>query len=262
MGKLDGKVAIITGAGRGIGRATAILFAKEGAKVVVATRSEMPGREVVDAIRAEGGDALLVVLDISDRDAVCELVKTTVDHFGNLDVVLHNAAHFAIGPIELLDATEVRRTFDVGLLPIFWLTQEALPHLIKSTAARILLTSSLAGNRTNYVGMTPYCSMKAGVNGFIRAAALELARRGITVNGIEPGLTLSHKLVASASAEMIRKMAEPIPIQRAADCDEIARGFLYLASDDAGYVTGQTIVIDGGASLGNPSEMTSILDQL
>ncbi|WP_404478160.1 SDR family NAD(P)-dependent oxidoreductase [Novosphingobium sp. BL-52-GroH] len=250
MGKLDGRVAIVTGGGRGIGRATAELFAREGACVVVATRSEAPGAETVAAIRSAGGEACLDVVDMGQRRDVAAMVERAVTTYGGLDIVLHNAAYIPFGAIGELADADLDKVFDVGLKACFWLAADALPHLEKSSHARILITSSLAGTRRNFVNLVHYGALKAGVNGFIRGAALELARKGINVAGIEPGLVLGHALRESASDEALDAMASVIPIPRVGMPAEIAQGFLYLASDEARYITGQTIAIDGGISVG------------
>jgi 3-oxoacyl-[acyl-carrier protein] reductase len=243
-------VAIITGAGRGIGRATAELFAAEGAKVVIATRTAEPGQETLDGILASGGEGMLVTLDVGDRGAVRALVETTGQHYGRIDIVLHNAAYIPFGAIGELPDADLDKVFDVGLKACFWLAADALPWLEKSPCARILVTSSLAGTRRHFPNLVHYCALKAGVNGFIRGAALELARKGINVSGIEPGLVLGHALQMSASEEALESMASVIPIPRVGQPIEIAYGFLYLASDEARYITGETIAIDGGISVG------------
>lgn len=249
-GKLAGRVAIVTGGGRGIGKATAQAFAGEGAKVVIATRSAAPGEEVVAAIRSAGGEALLIACDIGTHDASRMVVAKSIEAFGRLDIVLHNAAYIPFGNIGALSDEDLDKVLDVGLKACFWLTGDALPHLRQSPAARILVTSSLAGNRRFFPNLVHYCALKAGVNGFIKAAALELARDGITVNGVEPGLILGHALQQSASREVLDERASVIPIPRIGTPEEIAEAFLYLASDAARYVTGITIPVDGGISLG------------
>jgi 3-oxoacyl-[acyl-carrier protein] reductase len=251
MGKLDGRVAIVTGGGRGIGRATALRFAAEGAKVVVATRTAAPGQEVVDEIVAGGGEAMLVTLDIGERAAVTALIEQVAARFGRIDIVLHNAAYLT--PANLADMPDevLDKMFDVGVKAIFWLTHDALPWLKKSPAARILVTSSVAGNQRSLPGRVHYGSVKMAVTGFVRGAGLELARLGITVNAIEPGLTRSHALTSMATEEQIVAMGSEIPIGRAGYPEEIAAGFLFLASDDAAYMTGRTITMDGGNSLGD-----------
>jgi 3-oxoacyl-[acyl-carrier protein] reductase len=250
MGKLEGRVAIVTGAGRGIGKATAELFAREGAKVVVATRTPAPGEETVDAIRSAGGEAYLHSVDMGLRDDVRALVARAVETWGRLDIVLHNAAHIPFGAIGELPDEELDKVFDVGLKACFWITADALPHLEKSDHARVLITSSLAGNSRNFVNLVHYGALKAGVNGFIRGAALELARKGVNVAGIEPGQILGHAMRQSASDQALAAMASVIPIPRQGEPEEIAHGFLYLASYEARYITGQTITIDGGLSVG------------
>jgi 3-oxoacyl-[acyl-carrier protein] reductase len=204
----------------------------------------------VEAILRAGGEARLHVVDMGDREEVRGLVAATVAAFGGLDIALHNAAYIPFGAIGTLPDTELDKVFDVGLKACFWLAADALPHLEKSAHARLLVTSSLAGSRRNFANLVHYGALKSGVNGFVRGAALELARKGITVNAIEPGLVLGHALREAATDEALAEMASVIPIPRVGTTEDIAEGFLYLASDAARYVTGETIAIDGGISIG------------
>ncbi|MET0371537.1 MAG: SDR family oxidoreductase [Sphingobium sp.] len=260
MGKLDGRVAIVTGGGRGIGRACALRFAAEGAKIVLATRTAAPGQEVVDEIVAAGGEAILVALDMGDRAAVKAMVEQTAAHFGAIDIVLHNAAYLTPSSLEDMPDEVLDQMFEVGIKAAFWMTKDALPWLKKSKAARILVTSSVAGNQKSLPGRVHYGSVKMAVNGFVRGAGLELARYRITVNAIEPGLTVTHALKSNATAEQIAAMGAEIPIGRAGQPEEIAAGFLFLASDEAGYITGRSLTMDGGHSLGDPRGLLSERD--
>lgn len=257
MGKLEGRVAIVTGGGRGIGRATALLFAREGASVVVATRTAAPGQEVVDEIVAAGGEALLVTLDMGDRPAVKALVEATAARFGRIDIVLHNAAYLTPSSLADMPDEVLDKMFDVGIKAAFWLTKDALPWLERSPAGRILVTSSVAGNRKSLPTRVHYGAAKMAVTGFVRGAALELARKGITVNAIEPGLTRTHALESNATEAQIAAMGAQIPVGRPGKPEEIAAGFLFLACDEAAYTTGQCITMDGGASLGDADGLLS-----
>ena len=257
---LDGRTAIITGSGRGIGRAAAMLFAAEGAEVVVATRSAEPGQETVQAIRSAGGRATLAVTDIGSRPAVEKLVAETVRRHGGLHIVLHNAAYIPHAALEDLSEDDLDRSIAVNLKAAFWFAACAVEHLERSKAGRLLFTSSLAGNRRSYQNLVHYGATKAGLNGFIRGAALELAPRGITVNGVEPGMTLTHSARERSSEKALAARGRAVPIGRAAQPIDIARPLLFLASDAAAYITGETIVADGGLALGSPPPLN--LDRL
>ena len=256
MGCLTDRVAIVTGGGRGIGRATALRFAQEGARILVATRSAEPGHETVDAIRAAGGTAVLEVCDMGDRASSRQIVKRAVEEFGKLDIVLHNAASGEGGYIATAPDSRLEQILNVGLKPCFWLTADALPYLEQSPAPRILITSSISGNHYVTPGRAAYSAMKSGVTGFIRSAAIELAAKRITVNGVEPGVTLTEQFCAHVPSDIVADMTGGIPLGRGVKPDEIADAFVYLASDSAAMMTGQSLVIDGGASLGPDKPLT------
>ena len=246
---LDGRVAIVTGAGRGIGRAIALGFAQAGAAVLVATRTAAPGAEVVAAIRAEGGRAELAECDIGQRATAQALVDQATGQFGRLDIVVHNAGIYPICAIADLDEATLDETLSVNLKAAFWLTAAALPWLKKSDQARLLFTSSVTGPRVVLPGLAHYAASKSGLNGFIRSAAMEYARDGITVNGVEPGLIRTDAIDALADPPAVEAMARAIPLARLGRPEEIALAMQFLASGAAGFITGQTIVVDGGALL-------------
>ncbi|WP_025129084.1 SDR family oxidoreductase [Pseudomonas sp. PH1b] len=242
----SGHVALVTGSGQGIGRAIAQLFAAQGAKVLLATRSKASGAETLRLIREAGGTAELLTLDLGTRAAAEQAVAAAVDTFGGLDLLLHNAGIFPMQKLAELEDATLDSTLAVNLKSCFWLTRAALPALRQATQPRIVITSSVTGPRTAIPGLAHYAASKAGVNGFIRAAALELAEYGITVNGVEPGLIATQAMDNLGDGALL---ARGIPLGRLGSPEDIAWAMLFLASKQAGYITGQTLVVDGGALL-------------
>ncbi|MFM7275916.1 MAG: SDR family oxidoreductase [Gammaproteobacteria bacterium] len=249
LGDMRGKVVIVTGAGQGIGEGIARVFARAGARVVVAARSAGNGQGVVDGIRAAGGEARLVVTDVGYREHVESLVAQTVAHYGRLDVSIHNAAVYPLHNLEDLSDEVLDRTLAVNMKGGVWLLQASLPHFRAAGQGRMLFTSSVTGPRVAMPGTAHYAMSKGGMNGLIRTAALEYARENITVNGIEPGYILTQAMSALGDEAQLKAMAHCIPLGRLGTVEEIAHTMLFLASDEAAYITGQTIVVDGGSTL-------------
>ncbi len=255
-GQLDGKVAVVTGGGRGIGKAIAKRFAQAGARVVIGTRTEHSGNEVVTQIRAAGGEAHLVVCDIGFKQAAVDLVQQTLALCGGLDILVHNAGVFPYASFEDLTDDDLDRSINVNLKACFWLAQAAQAALTKSAGGgRILITSSVSGNHANAPGLTHYSATKAGVTGFVRNLALDLAPANITVNAVEPGFILTERNLEPAFADMVQATVSQIPMRRGGDPIDIANLMLFLASGDASYITGQSIVVDGGLTLGTVSSI-------
>lgn len=247
--RLDGKVAVVTGSGQGIGEAIALLFAREGAAVVVNSRTQAQVVRVVDNIAEEGGTAHGVTADVGSLQGVNALVEAAILQFQHIDILVHNAGIFPFGLLEDLDDDTWNEVISVNLTSAYRLTHACIPHMKQRDDGRILFTSSVQGNRVAVPGCAHYAASKAGINGFIRAAALELSRYGITVNGVEPGLVRTPGTEKAMSEEKQRQWAKYVPLKRWGEPHEIAHAMLYLASLEAGYVTGQTLIVDGGALL-------------
>lgn len=246
---LAGKVVIVTGAGRGIGEAVARLFATEGALVGVNARTEAHVQRVVADISSSAGTAHGIVADIGGPEGVHAVVQGTVERFGAIDILVHNAGIFPFQPLETMEEDDWSHVLEVNLTSAFRLTKACLPHLKARRNGRVLFTSSVTGNRTGVGGLAHYGASKAGINGFIRSVALELAPYGITVNGVEPGLVLTPGAESATTSEERDAMARFVPLKRWGTPMDIAHAMLYLASEGASYVTGQTIIVDGGALL-------------
>ena len=246
---LDGKVALVTGGGRGIGAAIATVFALSGARVMIANRTASAGDAVAEDIRAAGGSALAVGCDIGRHDEADRAVHDTVAAFGGLDIVVHNAAINPWSDLASLDDAALDATLAVNLKACFWLVQAALPQWRARGSGRMLVTSSVTGPRVAMPGSTAYAASKAGVNGFIRSAALDLARDRVTVNGVEPGYIAKQGGSLLSDPERAACIARHIPAGELGRPEDIAHAMCFLASSAARYITGQTIVVDGGSTL-------------
>jgi 3-oxoacyl-[acyl-carrier protein] reductase len=259
--RLKNRIALITGGGLGIGRATAMRFAAEGAAVVVGTRTAADGETVVAEIKRAGGSARLVVADVGTRAACTGLVEETKQAYGGLDILLHNAGYCPYARIQDITDEDLDRTFTVNLKACFWLTQAALPLLKKSSGGgRIIITSSISGNNASAKGLVHYSTSKAGVTGFVRNLALELARDNITVNAVEPGLIRTERNSAPQMADFMKSAAKHAPLGRVGEGDDIAGAMVFLASKDAAYMTGQSLLVDGGISLPSSLDIEAVTD--
>jgi 3-oxoacyl-[acyl-carrier protein] reductase len=246
---LRDRVAIVTGAGQGIGEGIAKVFAQSGAKVVVATRSADNGQQTVDDICSAGGEAMLVQCDVGRRTEIERMVAETAERWGRLDIAIHNAAIFPIHSVAEMPDDVLDQTLAVNMKAGFWLTQAALPFFRAQGGGRIIFTSSVTGPTVAMPGTSNYAASKGGMNAFIRTAALELARENITVNGVEPGYIMTQAMGLLADEEELKEMASLIPIGKIGVPEDIAYTMLFLASDQASYITGQTIIVDGGSTL-------------
>jgi 3-oxoacyl-[acyl-carrier protein] reductase len=246
---LTDRKCVVTGGARGIGRAIALALAAHGAAVVIADRSAAKSEATCSDIVRGGGCAHALPLDLADRTEIERMMAGVGRALGGLDILVHNAAHYPLRPFVDIDSELLRRTLAVNLEAAFWLTQAALPMLRHSGRGRVLITSSVTGPRVAYPGLAHYAASKAGLNGFIRSAALELAGDRITVNGVEPGMIETPAAANLGDADHQARLERRIPLGRLGQPHDIAWAMLFLASDAAAYITGQTLVVDGGALL-------------
>jgi 3-oxoacyl-[acyl-carrier protein] reductase len=245
--RLEGKAALITGVRAGIGGTIARCLAEAGAEVVLANRTVSAAEQVADSLRRQSLRAHVIPYT-ADRSGAGRAVTQALSACGRLDILIHNAGGCSWRALQDIDSAELEATLSLNLKSSVWLTQAALPALKRSGAGRILLTSSITGPRVAMIHAAHYAAAKAGVNGFIRAAALELAPYGITVNGVEPGLIAKDhgRLSEPATRKRIERY---IPLRRSGRPEDVGYAMLYLASAEASWVTGQTLIVDGGTTL-------------
>jgi len=240
----SGKTVLVTGAAQGIGRGIAEAFAMHGAHVLIADLNARAAETLAAHLRAQGQQATAYSIDVAKREAIFNLLE----RLQQLDVLIHNAAYFPLTPLTQITPDILERTLAVNLSSLFWLTQAALP-LLTARTGNILVTSSVTGPRVAYPGLSHYAASKAGVNGFIRNAALELAAYNIRVNGVEPGMIHTPAMDNLGPAQLSAAITRGVPLRRLGEPQDIAQTMLFLASDAASYITGQTVIVDGGASL-------------
>ncbi len=245
---LAGRVAIVTGGGRGIGAAIVTRLAQAGATVVIANRTPDVAEALVRELAADGHAAYCIPFDRLDREGLRAMIDGVATRHGRLDIVVHNAGGCPWASLDELDEAKLHETLSLNLTASIWLAQAAIPHMRAIGFGRVLVTSSVSARVAMGRG-AHYSAAKAGVNAFIRGAAFELARDGITVNGVEAGFIEKPGRGTMSAPENKAKLERFIPMGRMGSADDIACAMLYLASVEARYVTGQTIVVDGGSTL-------------
>jgi 3-oxoacyl-[acyl-carrier protein] reductase len=249
LGRLAGRVAIVTGGSRGIGRGIAGLFAEEGAALVIVGRDTASGNEAAASLVKSGGQAVFVEGDVSLAETSSRMVETALATYGRLDILCHNAGIFPESRLDVMTEEEWDRVIAVNLKSTFLATKACLPSMRAQRYGRIVLTSSITGPIVGNPGLAHYSASKAGMEGFIRTAAIECAADGITINAVEPGNILTEGLASTLGEKHIKAMTAAVPMGRLGEPIDIAWAALFLAGDEARYITGQRIVVDGGQTL-------------
>lgn len=242
---LDGKTALVTGASRGIGRAIALRLAAEGARVAINYAGNVKAAEEVKAaIEAAGGTAILCRADVADSAAVEAMVADVAKEFGAIDILVNNAGITRDTLLMRMKDEDFAKVLDTNLKGVFYCTKAVAKLMMKKRAGRIINMASVVGLVGN-AGQTNYAAAKAGVIGFSKSAAKELASRGITVNAVAPGF-IGTDMTADLPESVKEKALSDIPLGRAGKPEDVANAVLFLASDQASYITGQVVHVDGG----------------
>lgn len=248
MSQLTDRVAIVTGASRGIGRAIALELAGRGASVIVNYNSSPVGAdEVVSAATAAGGNAAAVQADVSKEEQVDALFKKTVELYGKVDIVVNNAGVTRDNLIIRMKQEDFDTVIDTNLKSAWLMCKAAISAMMRKRYGRIINISSVSGV-VGQAGQTNYSASKAGLIGLTKALAREYANRGITVNAVAPGFVLTD-LTKDLPEDLVKQLNSVIPLGRWGTPEEIARATAFFASDDAGYITGQVLNVDGGMAM-------------
>jgi len=243
--RLKNKIALITGGANGIGLATAERFAREGAKIILWDVSDK-GKDVVEGIKKQGQEAIFKKVSVNNQEEVQKAVDEARQHFGRIDILINNAGITRDRTLLKMSKREWDDVIDVNLSGVFYCTQAVAPAMKEQNYGRIVSASSNVAIRGNY-GQTNYVATKSAIIGMTKVWAMELGRFGITVNCIAPGFI--HTAMTDAMPEEVRKQSLPmIPLGKWGIPDDIANGYLYLASDEASFVSGICLTIDGGAA--------------
>jgi 3-oxoacyl-[acyl-carrier protein] reductase len=245
---ITGRSVIVTGASKGIGKGMARVFASKGAKVLLVSRDLAQAEAAAAEIRAAGGIASAVSADVSSAEDCSKMARAAVERHGGIDIVCCNAGIFPAARLGEMSVGDWDQVLDINLKGTFLTVNACLTALKASGNGRIVVTSSITGPITGYPGWSHYAASKAGQLGFVRTAAIELAPHNITVNAVLPGNILTEG-VETLGPEYIARMTSAIPQRRLGSVEDVAYAALFLASDEAAFISGQTIVVDGGQVL-------------
>ena len=243
--KLKSKAALVTGGASGIGRATAELLAREGAQVAVADLSK-EGRDTVQAIRSAGGEAMFVPVDVSSSDQVANMTEAVLKTYGRIDVLVNGAGILCYGTVLETDEQTWNRVISINLTGTYLCCRAVLPHMIRQGGGSIINVASTVGAHDACPNAVAYVTSKGGVTLFTKAMAIDHAKQGIRVNALVPGATDTPMIRKALSSEALEALASSQPIGRLGRPEELAMAVLFLASDDASFVTGATMYVDGG----------------
>jgi 3-oxoacyl-[acyl-carrier protein] reductase len=245
---ISGRSVLVTGGTKGIGQGVAAAFARQGASVVIVGRDRAAGEQAAADLAAVGGTVSFVPGDVGRPEDCAAAVAAAQERHGGLDIVCCNAGIFPAASLAEMTPGQLEEVLAVNLKGTFFTVQAALPALARSGRGRVIVISSITGPITGYTGWSHYGASKAGQLGFMRSAALELASSGVTVNAILPGNIVTGSL-ADLGEKYIRMVETSIPLRRLGSVEDIASAALFFATDEAGYITGQTLVIDGGQTV-------------
>ena len=245
---IAGRAVVVTGATRGIGKGIARVFAGAGARVLIVGRDAEAAKAAVAELSATGAEASYLLADVSRREDCQRIAATAAERFGGIDVLCANAGIFPAAPLAEMTDENIDEVLGTNLRGTILSVQACLPALAASGHGRVILTSSITGPITGFPGWAHYGASKAGQLGFLRTAAIELAARGVTINAVLPGNIVTEGL-DELGEQYQAQMAASIPLRRLGTVEEIGHAALFLATDEAGYITGQTIVVDGGQVL-------------
>lgn len=246
--RLENKVAFITGGASWIGKAVTKLFIEEGAKIFIVGRGEEKLRKTAKEVYEVGGTLSYFPADVSDEKAIQSAMAQALDQYGKIDILVQNAGIYPCTLLDKMSLEEWKQVIDINLTGSFIVLKAVAEVLKKQATGRVIFISSIAGEEIGYTGFAHYTASKAGMNGLMRTAALELAKYNITVNSIDPGNIINEEVFPVTPAEM-EEMLQSIPLGRTGKPLDVAHLALFLASEESSFITGQNFVIDGGETI-------------
>ena len=245
---IKGRTIIVTGGSKGIGKGIAEVFSEQGANIMIATRGEEAAARTVDELKEKGGHAEYRLCDVANEDQVSQMVAETADVFGGVDGLCANAGVFPQKKIIEMSAEDWDFVMQVNLKSTFLCVKSCIPYFEKAGRGRVIVTSSITGPVTGFPGWSHYGASKAGQLGFLKTAAMELSRYNTTINAVMPG-NIKTEGLDGLGQDYLDTMAASIPLKRLGNVRDIGNAALFFASEEAAYITGQTIIVDGGQIL-------------